>query len=683
MLPATSRLGTLAAVGLALLIAAEPARAVIDFPGETLAKQCHLAQAIAVLRVEKVNRDKRGIVYRKIHDLKGTFPSHWKIYGETFTHVLRESPSLKFHREDHDNLDLQNDAIFAWAEEGKMAVIFQRGGEQAICIGHAWYTARSSPPEKEHWVQAGGADSRFQRLFCGDVDTLVKAVSEILAGKHVTVPRMIGMTKLVSERVGPIRNSRTDKLEPTREFYNPFHWLAAPWGTHRGNPQRTGADESAGPKDPKILWVHESSDQFVAPLVPDRTELFAATFGAFNTPGLHALALDPDAKQRARWSRFTPVLDQPIVAAPALASMHSVVLIFGDGMHQSDRASLRCLRSRDGFPLWRLPVAGKLVHFEAPVTISGTPANREWRVFVGGGSAGVLGVNPHRLMVDGKEHDMASATALREQRWQALLTKYAIDVKKDPMFTVRPDESMLPGTTPRLAWQQGQDKWHVDAPVAVIEDRLLAASSYLDDERIGARAVVCLNADDGSVIWKTLLKLNPWAGPTIGPYVLVGCSSTRLDPNGLEGARGEVVALELETGAVKWRAEIPGGVLSSIAVREGMAIFTTTDGRVRALDAHTGQERWNYDARAPFFAGPAVTARTIYAADLKGAIHAIHLADGKRLWKLDLASQAATKTAGMVYGAPLIHGGRLYLATCNLIGDTDRKKNVVVCIGDQ
>src|SRR5262249_62283774 len=116
----------------------------------------------------------------------------------------------------------------------------------------------------------------------------------------------------------------------------------------------------------------------------------------------------------------------------------------------------------------------------------------------------------------------------------------------------------LPRPTPKQLWQKGQDQWHVDAPVVVVEDRVLAASAYLDDEKEGERALVCLKAGDGEVLWKTPLKLNPWAGPTVGPYALVGCSSVRLEPRALRGARGEVVALELRTSSVKWRKELPG-----------------------------------------------------------------------------------------------------------------------------
>jgi len=73
----------------------------------------------------------------------------------------------------------------------------------------------------------------------------------------------------------------------------------------------------------------------------------------------------------------------------------------------------------------------------------------------------------------------------------------------------------------------------------------------------------------------------------------------------------------------------------------------------------------------------------VYAADLQGVVHALNLADGKKEWTLDLGANPATKTKGMVYGSPVVHAGRLYLATCNL-GDTREKApNLIVCIGDK
>src|SRR5437773_256851 len=334
---------------------------------------------------------------------------------------------------------------------------------------------------------------------------------------------------MLNDRTAPIRRKRADKPDPldlanygkdrgwgTNDYLSPFPGQA-PWSTHRGNSQRTSADDGLGPKKPRILWVHRSDHHFIAPLVPGAKDLYASSLAAFNTPSLQAFALDPLGDKQIRWTKGAPLLRQPIAGAPALLGGHREMLVFGDGFHTSNGSSLRCVRASDGFPLWQLRVAGELVHFES------TPTIAAGMLYVGGGNAGVLCVEPGKVTLDGKEHDLANVQSALEQRWEDLLAKYESEKKKDSEFALPPDESMLPRPVPRRLWQQGQDRWHVDAPVAVVEDRVLAASAYLDDEQVGERAIVCLKARDGVVLWKTPLKLNPWAGVTVGPYVLVGC----------------------------------------------------------------------------------------------------------------------------------------------------------------
>jgi hypothetical protein len=85
-----------------------PAQAFIDFQLPTLyevVKGTRLesgvgdktAFEIAVLKVEKVNREKKAITYRKVRDLKGTFPGPNKQIADTFTHILREVHNPTFH----------------------------------------------------------------------------------------------------------------------------------------------------------------------------------------------------------------------------------------------------------------------------------------------------------------------------------------------------------------------------------------------------------------------------------------------------------------------------------------------------------------------------------------------------------------------------------------------------------
>jgi outer membrane protein assembly factor BamB len=450
----------------------------------------------------------------------------------------------------------------------------------------------------------------------------------------------------------------------------------ADWLTHRGNAQRTGAaDDLPGPKTAKVLWVHKTREHFVAAPVPGGKELYLSSLGAFNTSRFDALAVDPAATKRIVWSKLAPLLKLPVVSAPALSGGK---LVFGDGMHQTDGAVLHCIEAEGGLPVWQLTVPGKLVHLEGAPTIS------EGKVYIGGGNAGVLCVDLDRVTLDGKEQDLAAVRKVLAARWKELEAAYEKEKKVDPDFAIPPSEDALPKPVPRLVWQEGRDKWHVDAGLAVAQGKVFVASAFLDDEKMGERALICLGADDGKPIWKAPLKLNPWGGATLaGDLALVACSSIRFDPKQIPNASGEIVAVKIADGSIAWRTPVAGGVVSSVAVSAQLAVVAATDGNVRALDLASGNQKWIYPANKPFFAGVAIAGGVVYAADLAGVVHAVDLAGGQKLWTLDLARDAAVAAPGSVYGSPAVAGGRLFLATCNLEASGEKPATVVVCIGDK
>ena len=456
-------------------------------------------------------------------------------------------------------------------------------------------------------------------------------------------------------------------------------WAAAAawadWPTHRGNLQRTGAaDAQAGPKAPKVLWVYKSAEHFVASPVPGANTIYAAALGPFNTGVLHAISMRPDAPERVLWSKTAPYVKRPTVCSPAVVDG---LVVFGDGMHQTDDALLYCVQADSGLPLWRYPVPGKLVHME------GSPAVSGGRVYTGGGDAGVLCVDLKHVMLDGRQMSLDEVGPLVARRWAELTAAYEQSRKADPQLAIPPDEDALPQPAPKLLWQKGKGTWHIDAPLAVTDQAVLAASAYLDDEKTGLRALLCLKAADGALLWQAPLKINPWAGPTVaGKTVLVGCSSIRYDTRRLAGARGEVVALDLASGRVLWRHDAGGGVLSAIAVKDGLAVYACTDGKVVARQVATGKLAWSYAAKNAFFGGAALAGGSVYVSDLRAVVHALNLADGKVLWTFNLCADRAVRTRTTVFGSPVVAGGDLYLATCNLEGDADQP-SVVVCLSDR
>jgi outer membrane protein assembly factor BamB len=450
---------------------------------------------------------------------------------------------------------------------------------------------------------------------------------------------------------------------------------ASDWTSARGNAQRTGSvDDAPGPKAPRVLWVYKSREQYVAPPSPGAKALYLPAVGAMNTGVFHAIALAPDATQRVLWSKAPPYIVRPTVCSPVVADG---LVVFGDGMHQTDDAILYCLLADSGIPVWQFPVPGKLIHLEAP------PAMDKGRVYFCGGDAGVLCVDAKRVTLDGKEQDLAAVTQTLTKRWAELLAKYEAEKKKDPALAMPPGDDALPKPAPKLLWQQGKNKWHIDAPPVVAGDFVLVASAFLDDEKVGKRSLFCLKAADGSVVWESPVTFNPWAGPTVaGQTVLLGSSSIRFDRKLLAQAQGDVRAIDLATGQTRWTKTVTGGVLSPVAVKGDVAVYACTDGSVVARKHADSQRAWTYQGKAPFFGGPAIAGDVVYVADLNATVHALSLADGKALWTLDLASDPAIQSRAMVYASPVVHGGDLYIVTCNIDGEAGQS-SYVVCLSDK
>ena len=450
---------------------------------------------------------------------------------------------------------------------------------------------------------------------------------------------------------------------------------AEPWTTYRGNAKRTGNNDGKPIADvPVVLWAMKSQDHFIASPVPSSETVLVSSLGAFNRPSLLALPIVPQKVVEPLWVRSTPYLKLPTVSSPAVQDGK---LYFGDGMHQTDGAILHCVPADAGLPLWQLTIPGELVHLE------GSPVVAGGRVFIGGGAAGVLCIEADKASINGKEYDLPTITKMQQAKWKELQAAFEVDKKNDPDFAIPPSEDQLHKATPKVLWQQGKGKWHVDAPVNVVGDRVIVASAFLDKEKVGDRAVHCLDAKTGAPIWRTALAVNPWGGASVdGGTVIVTGSTMSYDPKALKEAKGQIVALDLAKGDVKWKKDLPGGVLGCAAIAEGLAICTCSDGAVRGFELGTGEVKFTYDAKSAIFAPPAVVGKLLVVGDLNGVVHGIDLA-GKLKWKIDLGTDPAVKAPGMIYGGAIAHDGKLFVATCNLEGPFARQPTVVVCIGSK
>ena len=77
------------------------------------------------------------------------------------------------------------------------------------------------------------------------------------------------------------------------------------------------------------------------------------------------------------------------------------------------------------------------------------------------------------------------------------------------------------------------------------------------------------------------------------------------------GLTGEMVALDLKTGKVKWNQEFEGAAFGSPVAVNDLVFFTTFDGTIHALDAETGGEVWTESLPAGSNSPVAVSGNTL------------------------------------------------------------------------
>ncbi len=158
--------------GLVLLSFPSTAWAFIEAP-HSFGQVISLSTNILIVRVEKVDKEKNLIIYKKVEDLKGKHPAD----------VIRHNIG---------KVKLQNDrewqVTMQWAEPGKIAVMFHNGGAAETCIGNYWYQTGNAG---EWWNQVHG-EPYLCRTYCGSIEKLIAAVKDVQNGKEVLVSCMQG-----------------------------------------------------------------------------------------------------------------------------------------------------------------------------------------------------------------------------------------------------------------------------------------------------------------------------------------------------------------------------------------------------------------------------------------------------------------------------------------------------------
>ncbi len=151
---------------LLLFLSAASGRAYVDI-SPTLGYIIKDSTSIAVIQIDKISVEKRGIIFKKIADLKEP------LQGDVMRHHLEQGSHPR-----------EPKIVLDWAQPGKIAIAFISDKTALICTGEYWYECvyRSD----SWWIMNSGRPELSLAYF-GTAEKLRDAVTGILAGKEVVI----------------------------------------------------------------------------------------------------------------------------------------------------------------------------------------------------------------------------------------------------------------------------------------------------------------------------------------------------------------------------------------------------------------------------------------------------------------------------------------------------------------
>jgi outer membrane protein assembly factor BamB len=172
-----------------------------------------------------------------------------------------------------------------------------------------------------------------------------------------------------------------------------------------------------------------------------------------------------------------------------------------------------------------------------------------------------------------------------------------------------------------------------------------------------------LDRTTGMARWKTRLPDQTWSLPALSLPPAGSDDAPRLVFGNVNvlGGRGNVFAVDAETGEIIWQFGRDGSVAASPAIAGDHALVGAFDGYLRALSVETGALAWEAGARDHLYASPAVVpgpdgSPMVVQPAADGTVYAFDAATGTPRWAFDWGAPMRSSPA-------VDPDGRIYLGT--------------------
>jgi outer membrane protein assembly factor BamB len=207
-------------------------------------------------------------------------------------------------------------------------------------------------------------------------------------------------------------------------------------------------------------------------------------------------------------------------------------------------------------------------------------------------------------------------------------------------------------------------------------DQYLMLSPIIDGERIYIadtnRKLIALNRANGRNIWSYELKFGRGGffsnadkvfitgGPGLGEgSVLIGTS------------KGDVVALDPESGTQQWRSKVSSEVLSAPQKNSDIVVVRTLDGRIFGLSGSSGRRLWTFEKTVPTLSlrgtsTPVIDQGVIVSGFDGGSLAALDINSGRLIWESSISTASGRSELERLVdidSSPVISGAIVYAVT--------------------
>jgi outer membrane protein assembly factor BamB len=179
-----------------------------------------------------------------------------------------------------------------------------------------------------------------------------------------------------------------------------------------------------------------------------------------------------------------------------------------------------------------------------------------------------------------------------------------------------------------------------------------------------AGTVFALHQQSGKVLWKYHTHRCSAASPAVGNHLVFVSLLNKPPCNASHGVDGKVIALDAETGRIRWQRLI-GPSESSPLLADGMVIVGDWSHDVYAFTAASGNLRWHFKAGGLVKGAISQSGNRVYFGAYDTHVYALDLHTGKQIWRA--SSQPRIGRTGTFYANAAVAYGRVY------IGATDGK----------